>query len=60
MRHINNPRIHSGRALTIPFVDYISGIRNRIQGPSLNDLFYLGTNTGIKTPKVENGFFDRL
>lgn len=60
MRHINNPRIHSGRALTIPLVDYISGIRNRIQGPSLNDLFYLGTNTGIKTPKVENGFFDRL
>ncbi len=60
MRHINNPRIHSGRALTIPFIDYISGIRNRIQGPSLNDRFYAGANTGIKTPKVENGFFDRL
>ncbi|HEY7107962.1 MAG TPA: hypothetical protein VH415_00895 [Nitrososphaeraceae archaeon] len=60
MRHINNPRIHSGRALTIPFIDYISGIRNRIQGPSLNDHFYPDTNTEIKTPNVENGLFDRL
>ena len=28
IRHINNPRIHAGRALAVPYVEFISRFKN--------------------------------
>jgi hypothetical protein len=60
IRHINNPRIHVGRAIAIPYVDYISRFKN---GTPVSSSAYLNRSR-IKfmhrPPIVEETFYDKL
>ncbi len=46
-RHIQNPRIHNGRAIPIPYVEYIAGFQRGLYGPP-TAYQYLRRNRNIR------------
>ena len=59
VRHINNPRIHAGQALVVPYIEFISRSKN---GTPIASSAYV-YRSRIKTngsPLVEETFYDKL
>jgi hypothetical protein len=59
VRHINNPRIHAGQALAVPYIEFISRSKN---GTPVASSAYV-YRSRIKTngsPLVEETFYDKL
>ena len=59
IRHINNPRIHSGQALAVPYIEFISRSKN---GTPVSSSAYV-SRSRMKTngsPLVEETFYDKL
>ncbi len=60
IRHINNPRIHAGRALAIPYVEYISRFKNGTPVSSSAHLYRSRIKSMHGPPIVEETFYDKL
>ena len=62
-RHINNPRIHNGNALTIPYTDYLAGLQNGAYPPTTAYLYRTRRKIlQISNPdkQYEEDFFDKI
>jgi hypothetical protein len=60
IRHINNPRIHAGRALAVPYVEFISRFKNGTPFSSSAYVYRSRIKTMHRPPMVEETLYDRL
>jgi len=60
IRHIKNPRIHAGRALAVPYVEFISRFKNGTPISSSAYVYRSRIKTMHKPPLVEETLYDRL
>ena len=61
-RHINNPRIHDGRAFPIPYVEYLAGLQSGSYGPP-TAYRYLRRNRSMQegiTVLTERTYLDKV
>jgi hypothetical protein len=59
IRYINNPRIHAGKALAIPYVEYISRFKNGMPVSS-SAYLYRSRKSMNRSTVVEETFYDKL
>jgi hypothetical protein len=62
-RHINNPRIHNGNAIAIPFVHYLAGLAGGAYPQRIRNPFRPGAAHGFRNPdeqQMKGSFFDRI
>lgn len=57
-RHINNPKIHNGRAHAIPFVEYLAGLARG----TYNHIIHIKTRHahGFQNPDEQSSLMDRI
>ena len=60
IRHINNPRIHAGRALAVPYVEFISRFKNGTPFSSSAYVYRSRIKIMHRPPMVEETLYDRL
>jgi hypothetical protein len=62
-RHINNPRIHDGNAIAIPFVQYLAGLTGGAYPHNIRNPFRPRAARGFRNPdeqQMKGSFFDRI
>jgi hypothetical protein len=60
IRHINNPRIHAGQALAVPYIEFISRSKNGTPISSSAYVYRSRMKTMYGSPLVKETFYDKL